>query len=308
MVSLGLKNKKYLEKIFLGIFFGFVFAIIFTVFTSKPSFHKNTKKIVSEKELISQYYEKAVFEKPKNLQTLNRMYSTVEKKSYRIPIVMYHYVEYVKDQGDTIRKSLDIIPSVFEKELKMLNDNQYKTIFVKEVPKILSGDTPYSSRSAVLTFDDGYEDFYTDVFPLLKKYKVKATVYIVDDFIGRKGFLNEKEIKEIIDSNLVEIGSHTLDHFYLKKSPKSIATKQIIDSKKILENKFNIKIETFAYPFGAFDQYSLDTVRSAGYTAAVSVIPGIWQSGNNLFYLSRFRAGSFSYDNIIKFFENYKNK
>lgn len=302
------KNKKFYKILFFGFFAGSFTATFFIFILSNLILSRNKKSNILEKQMISRYYDPKVFEKPKNLQTPNKLYSVLENKEYRIPIIMYHYVEYVKDPLDTIRKSLDVAPFVLGKELETLNNNHYQTLFVKEIPKILSGETPYSSRSAVFTFDDGYEDFYTDVFPLLKKYQIKATIYVVYDFIGRKGFLNEKEIKEIIDSKLVEIGSHTLDHLYLKKLSKSVVTKQVIDSKKMLDDRFNIKIETFAYPYGAFSQDTIDLVKSAGYTAAVSVIPGIKQSNEDLFYLYRIRAGSFSYGNIIRFFENYQNK
>jgi len=71
---------------------------------------------------------------------------------------------------------------------------------------------------------------------------MKATIYIIVDFIGRRGFMNEKEIKEVLDSGLVELGSHTLDHLYLKLTPESTARKQIFESKKILEEKFKVKV------------------------------------------------------------------
>jgi peptidoglycan/xylan/chitin deacetylase (PgdA/CDA1 family) len=293
------KNKNYYRLLFFGSVIGFLVATIFIVNSSKLFLNKND--YIPKPQTITHY-------DPNDSSTPNKIFSITEKKDYRIPIIMYHYVEYVKDPLDTIRKSLDINPFVFEKELEALNQNHYQTLFVKELPKILSGEMSYSSKSAVLTFDDGYEDFYTDVLPLLKEYQIKATVYIVYNFIGQKGFLNEKEIKEIIDSKLVEIGSHTLDHLYLKKLSQSVITEQVVDSKKMLEDKFNIKVETFAYPYGAFNQDTADLVRSAGYTTAVAVMSGIKQSEKNLFYLYRIRAGSFSYGNMIKFFDNYQNK
>ena len=95
---------------------------------------------------------------------------------------MYHYVEYVKDPLDTIRKSLSITPFVFDKELEEIKNNNYQTLFVKEIPKIFKGDLHYNSKSIALTFDDGYEDFYTDAFPLLKKYKIFKNNH--KDFVG----------------------------------------------------------------------------------------------------------------------------
>ena len=254
-------------------------------------------KIVEKQDsIVAPYYEKSV------LEPLPRL-KKVDKKPIKIPIIMYHYVEYVKDDGDLIRKKLDIVPALFEGHLKALRAANYETYFVKDIPDILNGSVHYSTQSAILSFDDGYEDFYTDVFPLLKKYHMRATLYVIYDYMGRKGFLNEQQIRELIESDLVEIGSHTLDHIYLKQAPKEYADKQIIESKKKFENTFGIKISTFAYPYGAFNTDNVETVKNAGYTAAVSVIYGEMQSEDNLFYLSRIRPGLFTPSTMIQTIE-----
>jgi len=218
---------------------------------------------------------------------------------------MYHYIEYVRDPEDTIRKSLDIPPHVFEGHLKTLAEHNYKTYFVRDIPDMLNGTIPYSTRNVVLSFDDGYEDFYTDAFPLLKKYQTKATVYIVRNFIGKKGFLTFDQISELINSGLIEIGSHTLDHVYLKNISHENAHMQILQSKLDLEQDFGIEVKTFAYPFGAFTPEVEQLVKEASYTAAVLVIPGAIQSKENLFQLHRIRAELFSINNIHTVLENY---
>lgn len=226
----------------------------------------------------------------------NQLMSKIKFKNVKInkillPIIMYHYVENVVDKKDTIRMSLNINPYMFEQQLKTITEAGYTSYFVRDVPSIMDGKIKAPEKSVVLTFDDGYEDFYTYALPLLKKYNVKATIYIIVDFIGRKGFLNEQEIKDIASSGLVEIGSHTLDHAYLKKAQPKYAIAQIVDSKKELESKFNIKVDTFAYPYGAFDEAAIDMVKQASYSAAVSTIPGTEQTQENLFFLYRMRAG-----------------
>ena len=226
------------------------------------------------------------------------------EKRVKLPIVMFHYVEYVKDIGDLIRKRLDVSPDVFEADLKSLRDQDYQTYFVRDIPDILDGKISISTRSSVLTFDDGYEDFYKDSFSLLKKYNMKATIYIINDFIGRKGFLNDAELKEIAKSGLVEIGAHTLDHLYLKLIPKSVAEKQILESKKDLEKRYGIDVKTIAYPYGAFSQETIDLTKQAGYIAAVSVIPGVYQTKDNLFYLYRIRAGALGGMNAARVLES----
>ncbi len=227
--------------------------------------------------------------------------------SIKIPILMYHYVEYVQDSKDIIRKRLDINPALFDTQLKAFKSAGYETYFVKDMPSILSGKLVPAPHRLALTFDDGYEDFYKVAFPILKKYNMKSTFYIVNDFVGRKGFVTESEIKELIDSGLVEIGAHTLDHIYLKQAPKSVIEKQIIDSKKGLEDKFNIKVETFAYPYGAYNDEAVSVVKDTEFTAAVSTNTGQTQSTKNLFTLNRIRPGALVGPNMIKILENWKN-
>lgn len=245
-------------------------------------------------------------QKFKELETVDVLSGTEgNAPKTKIPIIMYHYVEFVKDENDTIRKSLNINPYVFERQMKALHENKYKTYFVKDVPQMLDGTIRYASRSAVLTFDDGYEDFYTDAFPILQKYQIKATVYLVHDFIGRKGFLSKKQISDLIKSDLIEIGSHAINHMSMVGLSSKLARHQIKNSKEIFEEMFGTEIKTFAYPYGAYDDAAIDVVKHARYTAAVSVIPGSLQSYDNIYSLSRYRAGMLG-DSIVTVLDNLK--
>lgn len=225
----------------------------------------------------------------------------------KLPVILYHYVEVITDPAFESRKKLTVNIISFESELQTLNKENYQTYFVRDIPAILEGKVAYNPKNVFLTFDDGYEDFYTDVFPLLKKYNVKGTLYVVNNFINKNGYLTEGQIKEIITSNLVEIGAHTLDHIALSNASSSSTRKQIFDSKTLLEERFGIGIQTFAYPYGTFNQAVANLVKDAGYSSAVSVVNGSLQSKDNLFYLNRIRAGFFSGTTIVKILENLKS-
>lgn len=291
------KEIKYIVGGFIG---GLLAAVILMI--AGYFLKKNFQFKLSNSSIEAPYYEKKVFQPPKEL--VREATKSAELK-IKLPIIMYHYVEYVKDAGDLIRKKLNITPYLFNEQLSELHNAGYKTYFVREIPDILDLKIDYATRSAVLTFDDGYGDFYTDVFPILKKYQMKATIYIINHYIGRKGFLTEKEIKELISSGLVEIGAHTLDHFYLKQAPITVTRRQIFESKELLEERFGVEVKTFAYPYGAFSPETVELVKEAGFTAVVSVIPGVYQSKENLFYLSRIRPGIFTLQNMIKVLESY---
>ncbi len=211
-----------------------------------------------------------------------------EPGSLRIPIFMYHYLEVVRNPKDTLRVRLAVTPTIFEEQLATLQKNGFHTLFVRDVPAILSGSLQVS-RPVVLTFDDGYEDFYTEAFPLLKKYQAHATLFLINDFIGKGDYLTEAQIREIVASGLVEIGAHTLDHLDLRTLSINGQTRQILGSKDDLESRFGVAVTSFAYPSGRYTADTLSIVRKSGFTAAVSTNPGSLQAPSLIFTLRRLR-------------------
>lgn len=247
--------------------------------------------LASSNGRVSTYIQKDIL-KPAQvacyIQRLNQAL-LLRPNKIQLPILMYHYVEYVKDMGDKKRQLMNIEPHIFEQHLKDLASAGYQTLLVRDMPRILTRKADVCIKAVVISFDDGYADFYTDVFPLLKKYHVKATVYIIADYIGKPGFLTEAQIKEMLADGLVEIGSHTLDHYYLKRAVLAEQKRQILESKKLLEQKFKVHISTFAYPFGAFDDHTVNYVKEASYSAAVTVEPGAHISAEDIYTLPRIR-------------------
>ena len=211
--------------------------------------------------------------------------------SIHLPIIMYHYVEYVKETNDLVKNKLNINPALFEQQLKSFQQEGYTTYFAKEIPDILNGKIQLKGRSVILTFDDGYEDFYSVVVPLLTKYQMKGTDYVINDYIGRKGFLTKKQLQEMVKNPYVEIGSHTLDHVYLKTVPDTLAIKQITESKKGLEDLLGVPVVTFAYPYGAVGVDTPTLVKQASFSAAMGTNFGQIHSKETIFNLTRIRAG-----------------
>jgi len=248
-------------------------------------------------ELSSEYYARDAFLKPEGLP------KGINPK-IKIPIITYHYVEHIIDPEDTKRRSLTTSPYALEQSMKALNNAGYSTHFVREIPRILYDQVPYSTRSAFLTFDDGYDNFYSIVLPLLKKYNVKATLFVINNYVGRTGFVNKQELEEIRDSGLVEIAAHTMDHAYLKDAPKDYALREMAQSKKDLEQRLGIKVFSIAYPYGAFTAETAELAKKVPFAVAVSVIPGVMQSKDNLYYLSRLRSGVVGGSSIVQVLES----
>jgi len=140
---------------------------------------------------------------------------------YDVPVLMYHYVR-IAPEGDTLGKNLSVTPQNFVDQMAWLKQNNYATIKVsdladpnkKEISKIIAEN----KKPIAVTFDDGYEDAYIAAYPALQKEGFIGTFYIIRDFIGRPGYMNQNQINEL-DFIGNEIGSHTLSHLDLSKKP-----------------------------------------------------------------------------------------
>ncbi len=228
--------------------------------------------------------------------------------TFRVPIVLYHYVEYVKDKGDTIRQSLDIVPRTFDEQVKTLSEAGFTFMTASDLADVLDGITPLPPKPVMLTFDDGHWDLYTDVLPILQKYHAKATAYIVSGFIGGSDSLSSEQLQKVIDSKLVEIGAHSVHHVALGHRLLQLIQYEIGQSKKQLEDGYHIKVVSFAYPGGSFDQQAIDVVKSFGFRTSVSTLPGVEQSQTVRFYLYRIRPWYRTGNTLLDYLDQQKFK
>lgn len=156
----------------------------------------------------------------------------------------------------------------------LINNIRNNSILSKDI-KDLKAD------SFILTFDDGNKSDIKLALPILKKNNLKAIFFIVPKFIGKKGFMNWDEIKILRDSGM-EIGSHSLTHPNFTKIDYHQKLIEIKESKKIIENKLNIKVNSFAFPFGFFDKESEDIIFQSGYQFCFNSKHGINNSNTHI--------------------------
>lgn len=228
----------------------------------------------------------------KEIEKQKKLYSLTEIPNYRVPILMYHYVEYVRDSNDKTRISLNTLPLILDEQIKTLKQDGYTFMTAGELADVFSGKRELPKKPIILTFDDGYKDFYTDAYPILKKYHAKATQYVITGFLDHPNHLLTSELLEISKDGLVEIGAHTVTHIWMRDKLPAETLYQASESKKVLEHMTGKKITSFAYPFGAFDNPAVLSVEKAGFSNAVSTVPGIKQSFFQRFFLYRLRPGT----------------
>jgi len=212
-----------------------------------------------------------------------------------LPILLYHYVEIVTDERDTIREGLSITPQVFESQLVTLVNNGFTPITFDDLSAYYAGRAELPNKPIIITFDDGYRDFYTDVFPLLKKHQIRAAIFVVSGFLDyTKNYLTRAQLKEIAASPLVEINAHSVNHPNLTLLSLPNAVWEITESKRALENFLGRPVNHFAYPFGAYSQALAYEVTRAGFHTAATVEFGVNQSFTHRFTLKRIRVGGFT--------------
>jgi len=201
----------------------------------------------------------------------------------QIPIFMYHHIRDFNDPADQIGTNLSVPVADFASQLDDILNRGYQAINFND----LLSKTPIE-KPIILTFDDGYANFYQNAYPELKKRNFKAVVFIISSKIGANDYLTADQIIEL-DQNNIEIGSHTISHLNLAASDSANATQEITGSKNILEDLIGRPVISFCYPIGKYTADSEAMVKNAGYQFAVTTKTGI-TNFLDPFALTRYRV------------------
>ena len=218
--------------------------------------------------------------------------STAKWKTYdepvQIPILMYHAV-HVMDPSEASNANLIVDPDLFEAQIKALSKAGYYFLTPEEAYKAFTENALPAKKVVWLTFDDGNEDFYTIAYPILKKYKAKATNNVITGFVkkGNAGNLTVKQMKEMMAHGM-SFQSHTVNHPDLSATDKATQKVELTDSINFLENKLNTKVNTIAYPSGRYNQTTLDLAKKT-YKLGLTTNEGLASAKDGLLSLNRVR-------------------
>jgi peptidoglycan/xylan/chitin deacetylase (PgdA/CDA1 family) len=200
----------------------------------------------------------------------------------RLKIFNYHNVAAVPS-GARMPK-LYVTPAQFEKQCRLLQMLGLRGVSLSE--GLRAQERGDAHRCVALTFDDGYADNLIEAAPILRQFGFTATCYIVAGCIGthnawdavqlatEKPLMNREQIKSWLNERH-EIGSHTVSHPHLHSLSRHAAEEEILASKSALERLSGAAIEHFCYPYGEYNDETLQIVRSAGYKSAVTTQRGV---------------------------------
>ncbi len=172
----------------------------------------------------------------------------------------------------------------------------YRPVTMGRLVSALSGRGEPPPNCLVLTFDDGLASQITNGLPVLLRFDVPATFFVMPGGFqdGVHHYMNGDDFRTLHDAGF-ELGAHTLNHAHLPNLLKlnlSAFQAEVVDSKTLLERELGRPVDLFAYPNGAFDAPTVQEIRRAGYLAAASTRPGAWQRSEELYMLHRIGANS----------------
>jgi peptidoglycan/xylan/chitin deacetylase (PgdA/CDA1 family) len=219
--------------------------------------------------------------------------------TYTVPVLMYHSIKY--QDGNPVRMSQDR----FEAQMKWLSGNGYTTLTMDELFDHISKEKTFSPKSVVIAFDDGYRDNYTNAFPIIKKYGIHATIFMITGSIGHNDYLTADQIKEM-SANGVDIQGHTVHHPNLDELAYDKQYNELKDSKECLEKLTGKTVQYIAYPMGRYNDNTIKALKALGYKMAFKMSGGFASVYDSRYLVNRVYVGGF--DSLDKFISRVTNQ
>jgi peptidoglycan/xylan/chitin deacetylase (PgdA/CDA1 family) len=207
-----------------------------------------------------------------------------------VPILYYHYIRINPNPRDRVGFGLSTPPAMFAAQMQYLANHGFHVISLHDAVVAIKNHGGLPPRPVVLTFDDGYADFFTVAVPILQSHRFTATSFVISGRMGWGGFMTPSQVVAA-DASGFTIGAHTVDHVALAAQAPARATWEMKQSKLTLEELLGHPVVDFAYPYGSFNQYDMAQAKSLGFETAVSTMSSTVHSAGQLFLLSRMRIG-----------------
>ena len=209
---------------------------------------------------------------------------------YKVPdgvsVLMYHMI------GSDKNNSAVMTAENLRRQLNYLKNNGYHPITLDELYAYVTQGAPLPDKPVCLTFDDGYADSYTIVYPMMKEFHYPWTLFIITGQVGQQNRVTWDQLREMAASHTMTIASHTYSHPKLHEISYAQKKEEIQKAQADIKRELGWDNVWFCYPYGSYDQETEDILKSAGIKMAVTSDGGRVRTGNRPYELKRIWIGN----------------
>ena len=215
--------------------------------------------------------------------------------AFAVPVLMYHRISDLtpKEAKSPLMRDLTVSPAHFEEQVKYLVDNGFTCLLASAVDDAVMEGRQLPERAVAITMDDGYRDNFDCAFPILQKYNVPATIFLVTSTVDTEGHLTWDNV-HTMRPHPVGYGSHTVSHLDLTTLPASQLDYELRESKRVLESRLLERITAVAYPSGQYNADVTSKAKEVGYLAGWKKGGGPVQPGADPYLLPRVRVNGYA--------------
>jgi peptidoglycan/xylan/chitin deacetylase (PgdA/CDA1 family) len=229
---------------------------------------------------------------------------------WSVPVVMYHGITNRTGVTHPYLET-NTSPISFARQMQLLSDLGYRSVDLATAVRMTNSEAG-QEKVVVITFDDGLRDFYTHAMQILQDHKFSATMFVVSDSVesrlahsNGKEFMTWSEVREV-ESLGISIGSHTVSHPRLHALDSREIIRELVDSKKTIEDELGKRINSFSYPYAFPEQDTafVEQVRTflvrAGYRYGVTTVLGSVNRMSDPCFLPRLPINEYDDDKLLR--------
>ncbi len=227
--------------------------------------------------------------RPLTFEELNALYGPC----VRLPVIFYHHVQDMDAAKEKGQQNLTVSTSTFTGQMQYLKDKGYVTLGTNSITDFFDRGVAVPKRSIILSFDDGYEDFYLNALPILRQFGFRALVALSTGLVGNPGYLSWDQVSQIAGAG-IEIVSHGWSHANLGGADVSLVQREIVTADGQLGERGYNANKVFVYPYGGYNSYTTNFLQSKGYTLSFTTVGGSILCKKQRLILPRIRIGNTS--------------
>lgn len=195
------------------------------------------------------------------------------------PVLMYHHVKPYSTDSEYV-----VSVDQFKRQVQWLKEEGYQTITITDLVEAIRYGKYLPHKPVILTFDDGYLDVYQNAYPILQEVGFTATMYLIENTLNDYGYITDAIIDELSDAGW-EFGNHSATHAYLPSSKNMLD--EVCGSRARLMEKYKLPFDSFAYPYAAKDEGSIQAVKDCSYSSGAGNGSFTIHVEERIFFLSR---------------------